>query len=134
MPICKAGETSVESGRCGACNTGMRTRTRRCRTDGCGYEEPGAWSACSGVTAACAPKDVSACENDDQCGERVCTAECKWSACQPKKGNECLDIGPGHKEGGTNYQCCGDGKWQFCVPGCVWSTECIACDARFCEC
>lgn len=131
---CKAGETMSETGKCGACSTGTRTRSRRCQSDGCGFEPYGEWSACTGVTAACAPNDTTACENGDECGHRVCTAACTWGPCEPREANGCLRIGPGHTEPGTNYECCGKGHWHFCVPGCRWSEMCVPCMREFCEC
>lgn len=124
---CEAGAVEMGTQPCGACDTGSQMQTRTCSSDTCTWS---AWSnvgACTGVTAPCAEGDTSPCDNGDSCGQRVCSATCKWSACQPKNANGCLRIRSGHTDEGSNYRCCDTGRWQFCMPDCTWSADCVAC-------
>lgn len=142
-PVCRADEAGRESEACGNCGSGTRSRTRSCAADGCSWGAWGSWSECSGQSG-CKPGDTSACAPADSCGNRVCTARCTWSDCQPKAGAACLrrrtwfDNGkPVTQEEGSNYRCCsrsGGGGWQFCQPNCQWSSSCAACMPQFCEC
>lgn len=122
---CTLAPTKMETGKCGACNTGTHTRTLTLNAN-CTYTE-GAWSACTGVTAACTPGATSACTNGDSCGQRRCSDSCTWSACAPKIAGGCLRIRAGATKEGTNYRCCGASRWQFCLEDCHWSTACAAC-------
>jgi len=132
-PQCVPNEVDTAKQSCGACNTGQQTRTRKCSADTCTWGAWSAWSACGGVTATCTPGQTSDCANGDDCGQRVCSTSCSWGACAPKAAAECLRIGPGHTDQGSNFRCCGDGKWEFCLPTCHWSTMCEACGSE-CSC
>lgn len=127
--VCEAGKVESQQRDCGACSTGTQSRSRRCSADGCAWGSFSAWSACTGVTAACTPGDTTRCANGDSCGQRVCSDGCSWGACAPKFSGGCLRIGKDHTDEGSNYRCCGDvGRWQFCLPDCRWSTDCNACN------
>lgn len=132
--LCTPGQTETQTEACGACNTGRRTRTRTCSSTTCGWGAWGAWSACGGVTAACTPGQTTACSPADSCGQRVCSASCTWGGCVPRVANGCLRRRGGTQEEGSNFRCCGDGRWQFCLPSCQWSADCAACSPDFCEC
>lgn len=121
------------------CQTGKRTRSRKCDPVTCQWGAYGAWSTCAGVQAACNPGEKTACTNNDPCGNRVCSAACTWGACVPKDGNECICIRPDgvHKDCGSNYHCgtgSHDGQWQFCLQSCQWSTSWASCSPDSCEC
>jgi hypothetical protein len=135
---CEPGAVETDAVPCGACNTGSQMRRRFCSPETCTWS---AWTnegPCTGVTAACAEGDTAPCENGDTCGQRVCSAACKWSVCVPKVANGCLRIREGHTDQGSNYRCCGTGHWQFCLPDCSWSKDCSPCnegEPNFCtEC
>lgn len=131
---CVPSQMETQTEPCGACNTGKRTRIRSCSSASCTWGGWGAWSACSGVTAACTPGDTIACSPADSCGHRVCSASCTWGGCVPRVANGCLRRRNGAQEEGSNYRCCRDGAWQFCMPSCQWSADCAACSPDFCEC
>jgi hypothetical protein len=134
---CVAGSEETDVQPCGACDTGKQTRVRTCSTESCSWSTWMNVGSCTDVTAACKEGDTSACDNGDSCGQRVCSAACEWSACQPKKADGCLRIRKGQSVEGSNYRCCnGTGHWQFCLPDCTWSTACTACsegEPNFCS-
>jgi hypothetical protein len=132
---CLADAEETDTQACGACNTGTQSRTRTCSGQTCTWGTWSAWSACSGVTAACAPGETTACSPSDACGHRVCSDSCQWGGCVPKKSGGCVLRRNGTQVEGSNYRCCGDGKWQYCLPEtCQWSTDCDTCSAAYCEC
>ena len=56
-------------------------------------------------------------------------ASCEADADCLKPGAQC------EWEKGTNWKCCGGGKWHFCLGpsyGCIWSDPCIACSGCGC--
>jgi len=119
------------------CQTGKRTRTRKCDPATCQWGAFGAWSSCGGVQAVCNPGEKTSCTNSDPCGNRVCSAACTWGGCVPKDGNECLCLHSGHTDCGSNYRCgtgSHAGQWQFCLQSCQWSGEWANCSASNCEC
>ena len=119
------------------CQTGKRTRSRKCDPMTCQWGAYGAWSSCAGVQAACNPGEKTSCTNNDPCGNRVCSAACTWGACVPKDGNECLCLHSGHTDCGSNYRCgtgSHAGQWQFCLQSCQWSSDWANCSASNCEC
>lgn len=127
---CMPGQTQTETQACGACGLGTQTRTRTCDASSCDWGPWSAWSSCSGG-GACTPGSTRACANGDPCGHEVCTSSCTWGACEPRTPGGCLRIRPGTSgPPGNNYRCCplggGDLGWQFCLPSCVWSTDCEA--------
>jgi hypothetical protein len=127
---CAPGATESRTVGCGNCGTGSRPQTRTCDAS-CAW---GAWGGgtCTGATG-CAPGSLSPCPNGDSCGSRVCRSDCTWGGCQPTPGSsQCLRIGPGHTTEGTNFRCCGTYRWQFCLPSCVWSSDCAACSPTNC--
>lgn len=127
--VCVAGTTQTDTQACGACNSGTRTRTRTCSSS-CTWGSWSSYGACSGATG-CAPGSTTACANGDSCGHRVCQSDCTWSGCQPIY--ECLRIRPGTSgPEGNNYRCCGTSRWQFCLPSCYWSTDCVTCSGCGC--
>lgn len=121
---CSPGETQSDSQSCGNC--GNQTRNRTCNGS-CSWNSWSAWGQCSSQ-GACAPGDTT--DSDcDACAEKTCTSSCEWSQCNLKPGAQCLH------QGGTNWQCCGSGKWQFCLGpnyGCVWSDQCETCTGCGC--
>lgn len=123
-PICTPNMVYSEKQTC--CSTGQQTHTHVCSADGCSFGAWSTWGACS-VAATCVPGTTEACANKDSCGQRVCSASCAWGACAPKTADGCLRIGPDHTDEGSNYKCCGSGKWTFCLSTCKWSTTCEAC-------
>lgn len=88
--------------------------------------EPDASPSCA-ASGVCTPGQTRECDNFDECGWRVCSDACEWGPCEPRDGAECLRIGPGHTDQGSNYRCCGTFQWQFCLPNCKWSDECKSC-------
>lgn len=124
---CEPGKIDTQMQPCGGCNTGGQTRTRACSAKTCTWDAWSEWSACAGVTAACSPGESMPCSPADSCGQRVCQADCTWSGCVPVMPDGCLRRRDGTQEEGSNYRCCGVGKWQFCLPDCHWSTDCAAC-------
>lgn len=131
---CMPGAVDEQVERCGACGTGSRKRTRTCSTTTCSWGAWGAWSACAGVTAACTPGQTMGCSPADSCGHRVCNDSCQWGGCVPRVAGGCLRRRGGTQEEGSNYRCCGDGRWQFCLPECTWSSACAGCSPTNCEC
>ncbi len=127
---CMPGATETRMVSCGNCGTGTKQQTRTCSAS-CGW---GSWGGgtCTGATG-CNPGSTRPCPNGDSCGSLVCRSDCTWSACQPTPGSsQCLRIGPGHTMEGTNFRCCGTYMWQYCLPGCVWSTDCSPCSSSNC--
>ncbi|NUN12296.1 MAG: hypothetical protein HUU55_01525 [Myxococcales bacterium] len=104
---CVPGQTETQTQACGNC--GKQSRTRTCET-GCTWGAWGAWGGC-GSQGVCSPNTKQPCPD---CQEQVCLSNCTWSACQLKAGAACV------WKNGTNYQCCGKGKWQFCSKECQW--------------
>jgi len=102
--VCKPGATESANQGCGNC--GLQSHSRTC-TSSCSWGAWGNWSTCSGQ-GVCQPgaKDGNC---SDVCAERVCSAACTWGSCGLKSGAQCLF------KAGTNYQCCGTKKWQFCA-------------------
>lgn len=71
----------------------------------------------------CKPGDKTGTGCDDPCADKTCDQSCHWGGCQKKSGAVCL------YEKGTNWQCCGTDKWQFCNDStCDWY-PCQACQA-----
>jgi hypothetical protein len=125
---CTAGASETVMQACGACGTGKQSHTHVCSPDTCTWGPWSDWTACGGVTAACTPGDTMACANGDSCGQRVCSSSCTWGGCAPKVSGGCLRIGDGHTNEGSNYRCCGGGgHWEFCLPDCHWSADCVSC-------
>jgi len=121
------------------CQTGKRTRSRKCDPVTCQWGAFGAWSSCSGVQAVCDPGAKTSCVNNDPCGNRVCSAACTWGECVPKDGNECICILPDspHKDCGSNFRCDSGshpGQWQFCLQSCRWSGSWADCSPDNCAC
>ncbi len=129
---CTAGQVETAKQPCGACGSGTQTRSRTC-SETCAWGAWNDWGACGGVTAACTPGQTTSCPNGDSCGERVCSSTCTWGGCVPKIAGGCLRIGPGHTDEGSNFHCCGSGKWQFCLSTCHWSSSCESCGSG-CDC
>jgi hypothetical protein len=130
-PECEPGTSDdPQPAACGACDTGTLLRTRSCDEDGCW--QPYVDGDCTGVTATCSPGATIDCENHDSCGQRVCTDACTWGACEPILPDGCLRIGPTETEEGTNFRCCNYAPtangWQFCLPDCTWSNDCVTCN------
>jgi hypothetical protein len=107
--VCSAGETQSEG--CGRCGS----RTRSC-TGSCAW---GDWGGCGGE-GECSPGETSA-SDCDRCSQRVCGGDCRWGGCGLKPGSEC------EWWEGRHYRCCGSAMWQYCLPSCVWSTDCAPC-------
>ncbi|MFT5430221.1 MAG: hypothetical protein ACI9OJ_000894 [Myxococcota bacterium] len=121
---CAAGATQTSTEACGNCGTKKQTRT--CSAQ-CTWGNYGAFGSCTSQ-GACSPGAVAA-SDCDSCAEKKCSNSCQWSGCQLKAGAECLH------EGGSNWRCCGGGKWQFCLPpiyGCKWSDQCENCSGCGC--
>jgi hypothetical protein len=112
---------------CGACNTGKQSGTRTCSPTTCTWG-PWSWGECTGITAACTPGSTTACSPKDKCGQRVCSSSCSWGGCTPVLPDGCVSVREGHTDEGSNYRCCGTGKWEFCSAAtCKWSGGCAAC-------
>lgn len=111
---CAPGQTDSEG--CGNCGS----RTRTCGQD-CSW---GAFGACNGE-GPCAPGQTMP-GGCDPCSVQVCQGNCQWGGCQLAAGNVC------EWKNGTNFQCCGAGKWQFCSKStCNWF-PCAACNGCGC--
>ncbi len=101
--VCAAGASESASQGCGNCGT--QSHTRSCSSS-CQWNAWPAWSTCSGQ-GVCAPGAQST-SCGDPCAAKVCSSSCQWGACGLKPGAQCL------YKNGSNYQCCGTKKWQFC--------------------
>ena len=112
--VCPPGD--VENQDCGRCGT----QTRTC-TDTCNW---GTWSSCTDE-GVCSPgeTDGSVC---DACSQRTCSDYCLWGPCMVRPENEC------EWRSGTHFRCCGDGRWQYCLSSCMWSTACESCLSTSC--
>jgi hypothetical protein len=123
---CTPGATESRMTACGRCNTGTQTDVRTCSAD-CqwgGFVN----GSCTGVSG-CVPGSETGCANGDSCGRRICGSDCNYGGCTPIAGGQCLRIAPGGTTEGTNFRCCGTYRWQYCLAGCVWSTDCVSCNA-----
>jgi hypothetical protein len=110
--VCKPGEKA--SADCGNCGTKSRTCTNECTWP--------TWGSCGGE-GVCKPGATKGSSGCDDCEVVTCSSSCKWgSACKLKSGAACA------YEGGTNYRCCGNDKWQFCSSACQFYA-CAACPA-----
>lgn len=121
---CMPGQMDTDTQACGNCDLGSQSRTRTCDATTCMW---GAWSGfgtCSGG-GACAPGATRA-GGCDGCSHQVCSGSCTWGGCTLRPGNTC------NHEGGTNWRCCGSGRWQFCLSSCQWSTDCASCTSCSC--
>ena len=109
---------AVDTVACGNCNTGTKSRT--C-TGSCTW---GAYGGCSGGGTCSPGATMGGC---DPCGEEVCQSDCKWGACQPLAGKQCL------YKAGKDYKCCGSEEWQFCDEAtCDWF-PCAGCSGCGCQ-
>lgn len=118
--MCAPGDVEM-GGACGNCGVERRT---------CGMDCTWAPAECIDQ-GACAPGATR--DGCDPCGHQVCNAECRWGECAPRPGAQCLRIRPGTTgPAGNNYRCCGASRWQFCLPSCVWSTDCALCSGCGC--
>ena len=100
---CKPGATETASQGCGNCGTQSHTRT--CNAS-CAWGAYGGWSTCTSQ-GVCLPGAVDG-NCGDPCQSRTCSGSCAWGACGLKSGAQCL------WKNGSNFQCCGVKKWQFC--------------------
>jgi hypothetical protein len=124
---CTRGMLDTETGACGACGNGTRTRTRTC-SDTCGWGAWSEWSACSGGERnECAPgetrTETGVCGNCDL-GRRTRTISCDvaagcvwsapgaWSACSG--GGACA---PGETTACSPADTCGH---RVCSGACTW--------------
>lgn len=115
---CTPGEVDVETEDC-SCLGQSRRRERTCQAS-CTW---GNWSAWDGAcpTPECTPGDVRT-EGCDRCAESRCSDTCTWSECALRAGAAC------EHRSGTNWRCCGESQWQFCLPDtCQWSSQCETC-------
>ncbi len=127
---CTPGQTDSESQACGNCNAGSQRRTRSCDSSTCTWGAWGSWTTCSGG-GTCAPGATRT--GCDPCGVETGTSSCTWGSCQPRSGAECLRIRPGTSgPPGNNWECCGSGRWHFCLDTCQWSTACDLCSGCGC--
>ena len=107
---CERGEVQRED--CERC--GQRSRT--CGDD-CRW---GNWSDCEG-RGECSPGDTTD-GGCDRCLYKRCNDDCRWGGCQLRPGSEC------EWREGRHWRCCGGGgRWQYCLPSCVWSSDCEDC-------
>ena len=100
---CKAGDKQ-DLGTCQKCGTSRRT----CQADGT-WGDP----VCE-EQKECNPGEKTTSGCSDPCAEKTCGASCTFGACGKKTGATCL------YEGGSNWQCCGAQKWQYCSSACDW--------------
>lgn len=109
---CTPGETKT-LGTCEKCGTSTQT-----------CDSAGTWGPPTCVGAGpCSPGETSASGCSDPCSAKTCGSDCQWSGCGLKAGAACM------YEGGTNFQCCGTNKWQFCnADTCNWFS-CADCAA-----
>ncbi len=111
--VCSPGQS--ETTNCGNCGHASRTCQANCQW--------GATGSCTGQ-GVCAPGTTTQ-TGCDVCAQKTCSTSCQWSACALLPGKTCL------YEDGTNWECCGYGRWHFCLPprygeaGCRWSPDCV---------
>ncbi len=122
--VCMPGQTDRETRACGNCNLGTQSRTRSCDATTCTWGAWGSFGTCSGG-GTCAPGATRA-GSCDPCSHQVCSSSCTWGGCTLRSGNQC------EHRSGTNWRCCGSGRWQFCLSSCVWSTDCVSCSGCGC--
>jgi hypothetical protein len=119
---CVANSQETQSEGCGNCGT--RTRKRTCN-DICEWGSWGDWSSCGGQ-GVCSPGQTTD-GGCDKCAQKSCNSSCQWGGCSLKPGAQC------EWKNGTNWECCGSGKWHFCLPStCKWSTDCSPCSGCGC--
>ena len=119
---CAPGQTEEASEGCGNC--GSRTRKRTC-TDQCQWGGWGDWGACNNQ-GACSPGQTTD-GGCDKCAQKSCNSSCQWGSCALKPGSQC------EWQEGKNWECCGSGKWHFCLPStCQWSPTCAPCTGCGC--
>ncbi len=71
----------------------------------------------------CSPGDKTTTGCSDPCAEKNCGASCTFGSCEKKSTAKCL------YNGGTEWQCCGAKKWQYCSKDtCDWF-PCDACSS-----
>jgi hypothetical protein len=102
------------------CGTRCGTHTRACNGS-CAWDD---WTGCTGE-GECSP-DETAASDCDPCAQRVCSSSCSWGGCELRSGSEC------EWNSGSHWRCCAAGSWQFCLPSCVWSTDCATCTGCGC--
>ncbi|MCU0656416.1 MAG: hypothetical protein MUF64_14545 [Polyangiaceae bacterium] len=112
---CEVGEQdSLPCGNCGQ-------QARVCN-NACAWENSG---SCSGQ-GVCAPGQTQP-GGCDGCSQQECTEQCTWGACKLKPTSKC------EWKNGSNFQCCGAGKWQFCSQAsCDWF-DCAAAPGTTCD-
>ncbi|MCC7540096.1 MAG: putative metal-binding motif-containing protein [Deltaproteobacteria bacterium] len=118
-PECTPGAIE-DLGGCGRCGTARRT---------CGADSRWGAMRCEGEGECMAGEERrGSCDDaSGPCSRQICSASCRWGTeCVLYAGNTC------NHESGTNFRCCGAGRWQFCLPSCVWSTDCAACSGCGC--
>jgi hypothetical protein len=119
--VCSPGDTEQQD--CDNCGV----KTRSCGND-CTW---GSFGSCQ-EQGECAPGERRDClcsthnTTTHCCGEEVCTTSCQWGTCQLKSTATC------DWEAGTNFRCCGAGKWEYCLGDCNWSGNCAACSGCGC--
>ena len=109
------------------CNPGKKEDVGTCQKCGTSRrtcDASGTWgSPVCEDQGACNPGDKTTSGCSDPCSEKTCGASCAFGSCGKKSGATCL------YESGTNFQCCGTDKWQFCNSAtCDWFA-CQACSA-----
>jgi hypothetical protein len=130
---CSPNERDSEQKPCGACNSGVQTRSRSCLPELCDWSPWSAWGTCSNVTAVCTPGDreidvrgCGLCNTGQQSRSRVCSSACAWDAWSAwgTCGGVTAECEPDH------WRCCSSGAWEWCrASTCMWSG---ACDATSC--
>lgn len=81
-PACMPNEVGMQTEHCGACMTGTRVQTRSCSSS-CTWQAWGAWSQCTGVTAACTPgasesRSVACPCSGNKTQQHTCSSSCSW--------------------------------------------------------
>lgn len=132
--VCTMGAKEVVQRPCpGSCATYPVTRT--C-TDGCGWHETGAQTACDNSCAANSQETEACTTADGRCGttSRGCDGTCHqgtWSACQPKA--DACKVGSVQQRACT-YACGLQGKQEVRCNGCGFDAVgvCVPDDANAC--
>jgi hypothetical protein len=131
-PQCTPNAIDEDTGACGDCGAGTRTRQRGCSME-CRWGSWSDWTECNAPADVCVPGTTQT--NMESCGEcnlgmrmtsRSCTSSCGWSDWMP---GPCMEdeavCHPGATMTGTPIACgdmCGHAsQTQTCNASCAWS-------------
>jgi hypothetical protein len=130
---CEPGRVENESAACEGCGGGVRTRTRSCGLDGCGWSPWSPWEGCDPRPLVCSPGEIEArTESCGTCGlgsrssTRTCAPDgCTWQAWSD--WGTCSESAPACTPGQRQDEsrgcgnCGSQSRSRTCSGGCTWS-------------